>query len=99
MQELIEVIRELQENIININKAIPIDVALWDSDTIATYLRRSPRSMKNITPLPDFPKPIVLPSAGNGRNVMKLWKAVEVISWTEGYQQKEEGRRGRRRVN
>ncbi|SDY72677.1 hypothetical protein [Nitrosomonas halophila] len=65
---------------------IPIQHDLWDAQTIAQYLKVTPRHvLQRYTPLPDFPQPIRLPSAkGNGQ---PRWKAKEIIGWAEGYQE------------
>ena len=66
--------------------AVPIDVALWSGDDVATYLRRDKRTvMEKLACLPDFPKAIKLPSASGGKG-WPLWVAKEVIVWAKGYQ-------------
>lgn len=66
---------------------IPLAHALWDTATIATYLNRSDAAVRErVTPLPDFPKAIRLPSKqGVGS---PLYKAIEVITWAEKYREK-----------
>lgn len=63
--------------------ALPISVDLWDMKTIAAYLKRSPDSVRErLACLPDFPRPIRLPSAGRAQ---ALYKAREVIHWAESH--------------
>lgn len=73
--------------------AVPLSIALWDIATIGAYLQRDPDSVRErIACLPDFPKPIRLPSATK-RGAHPLYKAAEVIEWVESYR---EGRGTRR---
>ena len=75
------------ERIASINTPqIPIDVDLWDSKTVASYLKVTPRQVtERYAPMPDFPLPIRLPSTrGRGR---PRWKAIEVIGWCGKYQE------------
>lgn len=66
---------------------LPLSVALWDMATIAAYLQRDTDSVRErIACLPDFPKPIRLPSATK-RGAHPLYKAAEVIAWVEGYRE------------
>ena len=59
----------------------PISIALWDTNDIANYLKRSrDRVYSDIVCLPGFPKPIRLPVKGRAQ---ALYKAREVIAWTE----------------
>lgn len=59
----------------------PISIALWDTNDIAAYLKRSrERVYSDIVCLPTFPKPIRLPVKGRAQ---ALYKAREVIAWTE----------------
>lgn len=59
----------------------PISIALWDTNDIAAYLKRSKdRVYSDIVCLPTFPKPIRLPVKGRAQ---ALYKAREVIAWTE----------------
>jgi predicted DNA-binding transcriptional regulator AlpA len=61
--------------------AQPISIALWDTNDIAAYLKRSrERVYSDIVCLPTFPKPIRLPVKGRAQ---ALYKAREVIAWTE----------------
>jgi hypothetical protein len=70
-----------------IRPAIPLSVDLWDVDTVAQFLKRSPQvARERIVCLPDFPKAIRLPSQ-KGR-AHPLYKAAEVIGWAEKYQEK-----------
>lgn len=66
-------------------KAIPIEVDLWDASHIAAYLKRSHSTVRDkILPLPSFPKPIRIHTAnGIGH---PLYKAREVVRWAESLQ-------------
>lgn len=71
----------------HVQPTIPIDVALWDVAKVAQYLNRDAAVVRErITCLPDFPKAIRLP-AKQGR-AHPLYKAKEVIAWTETYREK-----------
>lgn len=62
----------------------PISIALWDTKDIAAYLHRSvDRVYSDIVCLPSFPKPIRLPVKGRAH---ALYKARDVIQWTERHQ-------------
>lgn len=62
----------------------PISIALWDTKEIGAYLHRSvDRVYSDIVCLPSFPKPIRLPTKGRAQ---ALYKAREVIAWTEELQ-------------
>ena len=62
----------------------PISIALWDTKDIAAYLHRSQdRVYSDIVCLSTFPKPIRLPVKGRAQ---ALYKAREVIAWTEKHQ-------------
>ena len=67
-------------------RAIPLEVDLWDTEHIAAYLKRSHSTVRDkILPLPSFPKPIRIQTAnGTGH---PLYKAREVIQWTENLQE------------
>lgn len=66
----------------------PIEVALWDADEVAGFLRiRRRHCAEKLVFEPDFPRPIVLPSTGGGKRGQKVWKAKEVIEWAGGRQQ------------
>jgi hypothetical protein len=63
--------------------AVPIAVALWDTEEIAMYLRRSiNRVRSDIVCLPTFPRPIRLPVHGKSQ---ALYKAREVVAWAESH--------------
>lgn len=80
-----ELFTEALERIIDKSR-VPIDIALWSGDDIATYLRRDKRTvMEKLACLPDFPKAIKLPSSSGGKG-WPLWVAKEVISWAKSYQ-------------
>ncbi|UCF24094.1 MAG: hypothetical protein JSV72_00785 [Ralstonia sp.] len=85
-----------------IKPALPLDVQLWNLEMIGAYLQRSTRVVgERIVTLPGFPKAIRLPAAraktageeddGKGK-AQPLWKASEVIAWTEGHRDKVIGR-------
>lgn len=67
--------------------SIPIDIDLWDIATIAQFLKRDSSVVRErIACLPDFPQAIRLPSAKSRAH--PLYKAVEVIAWTETYRER-----------
>jgi len=67
---------------------IPITVDLWTVREIAAYLKRSEAVVRErITALPGFPHAIRLPVAGGKGRGQPLWKAKEVIAWTEKHQE------------
>ena len=67
--------------------AIPVEYDLWDSDTIAAYLKCSAAHvMQRYAPLPNFPQTIRLPTGGS-RGTPR-WKAADVIAWAEKYQER-----------
>lgn len=69
-----------------IKPALPLTVALWTTDEIGQYLHRSrERVCTDIVCLPTFPRPIRLPVKGRAQ---ALYKAREVIAWTEKHQEK-----------
>lgn len=77
--------------------SVPLSVALWTLDDIGAYLQRSPRVIgERIASLPDFPKPIRLPSASSSSEKsgksQPLWEASEVIEWARGHKEKAMGR-------
>ncbi|WP_247308285.1 hypothetical protein [Ralstonia pseudosolanacearum] len=81
----------------HVRQSIPLNVALWDVELIAQYLVRSPQVVRErVVTLPNFPKPIRIPSvqSGGGATTKSLprWKASEVITWTESYREKVIGR-------
>ncbi|MDP3308274.1 hypothetical protein [Methylotenera sp.] len=62
---------------------LPISIALWDGETIGQYMKRTSRYvMERVVCLPTFPKAIRMPQA------QPLWKACEVINWTEQFKGK-----------
>jgi hypothetical protein len=62
---------------------VPLSVALWDTQEIAMYLRRSiNRVRSDIVCLPTFPRPIRLPVHGKSQ---ALYKAREVVAWAESH--------------
>lgn len=63
---------------------IPIEVAMWDGDMIALYMRRNARTVKEkVVMHPTFPKPYRITA-----NAHPLWKASEVIEWVEQHKEK-----------
>ncbi|KVO84029.1 hypothetical protein WL61_03220 [Burkholderia ubonensis] len=66
---------------------IPLEIDLWDTKTIATYLKRNPAVVRErICCLPSFPAAIRLPNT-SGQRMHPLWKAVEVIAWAESHRE------------
>ena len=78
---------EIYKAIISAQKpSIPVNVDLWDSETIAAYLKCSvSQVMQRYAPRPDFPRTIRLPSDRRGS---PRWKATEVIEWAESFREK-----------
>jgi hypothetical protein len=75
----------------HISPPIPISIDLWNIELIGKYLKRDAQSVRErIACLPDFPEPIRLPST-KGRS-HGLYRAAEVIAWTEGLRKKVPGR-------
>lgn len=71
----------------HLRPAIPVAVDLWDLATIAQFLKRDDQVVRErIVCLPSFPKAIRLPTIGGTRS-RPLWKATEVIAWTEQYRE------------
>lgn len=69
--------------------SLPADKRLWSKETIATYLECSVSQVsQRFACLPDFPRPICLPSSGP-RSSHPRWKPEEVIEWAGKYQEKE----------
>lgn len=61
----------------------PVTIDLWDTRTIAAYLKRSVDTVRDdIVTLLTFPKPIWLPVKSRTR-AHALYKAREVIAWAE----------------
>jgi len=70
-----------------ISRPIPVDIDLWDMETMAGYFKRSTSVVRErYACLPSFPKAIRLPSAKNGAH--PLYKADEVIKWAESFKEK-----------
>jgi hypothetical protein len=79
----------LLDAINNLSPRIPLTVDLWSVKEIAAYLKRSEAVVRErITALPGFPQAIRLPVAGSKGRGQPLWKAKEVIAWTEKHQEK-----------
>lgn len=71
----------------HVQPAIPLDVALWNVALVAKYLNRDTAVVRErITCLPDFPKAIRLPAKQGMAH--PLYKAAEVIAWSETYREK-----------
>lgn len=71
-----------------IRPSIPLNIDLWDIDTIAQYMKMSTTSVRErFACLPDFPAAIRLPSK-MGKRAHPLYKASEVIAWTNKYQER-----------
>ncbi|ALX12441.1 hypothetical protein P350_13275 [Burkholderia cepacia JBK9] len=78
--------RIVEELAKRIKPQIPIEVALWSTREIGTYLLRPAQVVRErIASLPGFPAPIRLPSGDGGRSFPR-WKAAEVIAWVESHQ-------------
>ena len=87
MSELDLIEKLAQAVAVRITPAIARDIELWDFETIATYLHRSIRTVReDVAVLPSFPKPITLPTA-RGRS-HPLYKALEVVQWAESHQER-----------
>ncbi len=72
----------------HIKPTIPLNIDLWDINTIAEYLKRDSATVRErLACLPDFPRAVRLPSA-KGHKAQPLYKAIEVISWVEKYREK-----------
>lgn len=83
----------------HVRPPLPVSVSLWDVELIAEFLLRSPKVVRErIVTLPDFPKPIRIPSVQSGGTLdtetksQPRWKAAEVIAWAESYKEKSVGR-------
>ena len=82
-EELLEKILEK----LNAPPPIPLSIDLWDIASIAAYLKRDPQVVRErMACLPDFPKAIRLPTK-TGR-AQPLYKAAEVIAWTNRHQER-----------
>lgn len=67
--------------------SIPLGIDLWDIATVAQFLKRDASVVRErIACLPDFPKAIRLPS--NKGRAHPLYKAAEVIRWSDTYREK-----------
>lgn len=72
----------------HIKPSIPVDVDLWNIETVAMYMKRSPKSVRErLACLPTFPKAIRLPSGGE-RGGQPLYRASEVMDWVSKFQDK-----------
>jgi hypothetical protein len=86
--ELAHLVNTLIERIAAMSRpAIPVEIDLWDADTIGSYLKRSASVVRErIVCQPSFPAAIRLPNS-NGQRMHPLWKAREVINWAESYRE------------
>jgi hypothetical protein len=67
-----------------IKPEVPIAVALWDIKAICAYLHRSENYTRTqIVMHSTFPKPIRLPVLGKQSTGQPLWRARDVVQWTE----------------
>jgi hypothetical protein len=67
---------------------VPFEHELWNIDNIAQYLKREPATVRErYTCLPSFPKAIRLPNK-EGKRSYPLYKAAEVIAWTEKFMER-----------
>lgn len=83
---LIEVIEKLQKSIDEMNRKMPFELELWELKDVAHYLKRGTVAARSYMSMPDFPTPIRLPaSSGSGTKGNQLWRAPEVVAWTEKY--------------
>ncbi len=76
-QELIERLAErLQQT-----DRLPVSVALWDAESIASYLLMTPDTVRrSVVVQPSFPAPLRIKTSSNPR---PRWKAREVVKWAE----------------
>lgn len=78
---------DLVEALNNLANRVPLSVELWTLKEIASYLKKKVTVCRDrVVYQPGFPAAIRIPS-GKGR-AHPLWKAAEVIAWTEGYKEK-----------
>lgn len=79
-------VAQILEAIGNLSPRIPVSIDLWSVKEIAAFLKRSESVVRDrVVHTPGFPPAIRLPSHG-GKRGQPLWKAKEVISWTDKYQ-------------
>ena len=80
---------EILDRLLEVEPKIPLRIDLWSASEIALYLKQTRRNVsEHTTKLPGFPQAIYLPTrSGKGRS-HPLWKAQEVIGWTEKYQER-----------
>ncbi|WP_321853857.1 hypothetical protein [Paraburkholderia tropica] len=79
----------LLEKLTAARPAIPVDIALWDAETIGTYLKRSTSVVRErVVCQPSFPVAIRIPT-GAGQRGHALWRAAEVIAWAESHRERE----------
>lgn len=72
----------------HIRPTIPLNIALWDIETVADYFKRDVTSVRQrFACLPDFPAAIRLPSA-SGKKAHPLYKATEVMAFADKYREK-----------
>lgn len=81
-------ISQLLNVIDRLSPRIPLSVDLWSTHEIAAYLKRSESAVRDrVVHTLGFPKAIRIPSGTKGRS-HPLWKASEVIAWTEKHQER-----------
>jgi len=67
---------------------IPVEIDLWDTETVATYMNVKPRQVtERYAIMPGFPQAIRLPTPTGGRG-HPMWRAVEIIAWVGKYQER-----------
>jgi hypothetical protein len=83
------VMKALMAKLTGASAAIPIEIDLWNVETIASYLKRSISGVRErIVCQPSFPVAIRIPT-GSGQRGHALWKAAEVIAWAMSHREKE----------
>lgn len=71
--------------------SIPVDVDLWDMETIGRFLKRDPQVVRErMECLPAFPKAIRLPTMTGNRagKSQPLYWAKEIIAWAKSHQER-----------
>lgn len=82
-----EILTKILEKLSAPAPVIPLSVDLWDIATIAAFLKREPQVVRErMACLPTFPKAIRLQTK-TGR-AQPLYKATEVIAWTNSHQER-----------
>ncbi len=85
MSENETLVEQIAASIANrLKPEVPIAVALWDLDAICAYLHRSQNYARtHIVSHPTFPRAIRLPIKGKDALGQPLWRARDVVAWTE----------------